>query len=670
MKGILRQKSSRLVWQYDDELMWVEAWGEDSIRVRVTREAQMPQRDWALLEQSVPARITVGEEEACVQCGRLKAVISRVGALRFEKEDGTVVLAEHWQDRQDAAKRCALLIPARELKGDGRGKWRATVRFQSHDGEKIFGMGQYQMPYFDLKGCELELAQRNSQVSIPFYQSSLGYGLLWHNPGIGTASFAVNQTRFTAECTDVIDYWVTIGDTPDQINSHYMQAIGHPSAFPTWALGLWQSKLRYRTQEQLLSVAREYHRRGIPLSVIVCDFFHWPLQGDWCFDPADWPDPQAMVDELHSMGIELMVSIWTTVDPRSDSYAEMKEKGYLVRSLSGVRTQNITLGANVFYDATNPGARKYLFDKVRKNYLRYGIKLFWLDVAEPEYGVYDFENYRYTLGSCLEVGNLYPRCYGQGFYEGLVQSGVDSPITLARSAWVGSARYGTVLWSGDIHSRFDVLRMQFAAGLNVSLTGMPWWTTDIGGFFGGDPESPAFRELLIRWFQYGTFCPVFRLHGWRLPTGEDTEKIDTGLFDFNTCGGNEIWSFGEEAYGILKKLVLLRERMKPYLRALFDQATDLGRPVMRPLFYDFPRDERCWTAQHEMMLGPDMLVAPVLYEGMRKREVWLPDGVEWLSLTDGTVFPGGQSLSVESPLDTIPVFLRRGSACAVLLQKE
>lgn len=670
MKGILKQEPSRLIWQYDDEIMWIEGWGEDSIRVRVTHEAQMPRRDWALLEQSYPACVSVQEEEASVQCGRLKAVINRTGALRFEKDDGTVLLAEHWQDRQDAGKRCALLLPAREFKGNACGKWRATIRFESHEGEKIFGMGQYQMPYFNLKGCELELAQRNSQVSIPFYQSSLGYGLLWHNPAIGTASFATNHTRFTAECTDVIDYWVTTGDTPDQINSHYMQAIGRPSAFPTWGLGLWQSKLRYRTQEQLLSVAREYHRRGIPLSVIVCDFFHWPLQGDWCFDPADWPDPQAMVDELHSMGIELMVSIWTTVDPRSDAYAEMKERGYLVRTLSGVRTQNITLGANVFYDATNPDARKYLFDKVRKNYLRYGIKLFWLDVAEPEYGVYDFENYRYTLGPCLEVGNLYPRCYGQGFYEGLAQNGVEAPITLARSAWVGSARYGMILWSGDIHSRFDVLRMQFAAGLNLSLTGMPWWTTDIGGFFGGDPQSSAFRELLIRWFQYGTFCPVFRLHGWRLPTGEDTEKIDTGLFDFNTCGDNEIWSFGEEAYAILKNLVLLRERMKPYLRTLFDEATDLGRPVMRPLFYDFPRDERCWTAQHEMMLGPDILVAPVLYEGMRKREVWLPDGAEWLALADGTVFTGGQTVSVEAPLDVIPVFLRRGSACADLLLKE
>jgi alpha-D-xyloside xylohydrolase len=667
LKGIVKTEGPRLVWRYDDEILWIEPWGEDSLRVRATRMGRMPEKDWALLPQPAgAARCEITDDEARIENGRLTAVISRVGALRFEKPDGTVLLREQWQDRQDAQRRMSLITAAREMKPIHGGKYRIAMTFEANDGEKIFGMGQYQIPQHDLKGCELELAQRNSQVPVPFYQSSLGYGFLWHNPAVGRAVLARNHTRFTAEVGDVIDYWITAGETPREIHCRYMRATGLPSAFPDWALGLWQSKLRYRTQDELMRVAREYKRRGVPLSVIVCDFFHWPTQGDWCFDERYWPDPKAMVDELREMGIELMVSIWTTVDPRSDSYAEMKRAGYLVRTDTGVRTQMVCLGADVFYDPTNPEARGYLFEKVKRNYMRHGIRLFWLDVAEPEYSTYDFENYRYHIGTCLETAGMYPRCYGQGFYEGLRAEGEAAPVTLARSFWVGAAKYGMILWSGDIHSRFEVLRTQFTAGLNASMAGVAWWTTDIGGFYGGDPDTPYFRELMVRWFQYGAFCPVFRLHGWRMPTGEDTEKVDTGLFDFDTCGDGELWSFGEAAYGIMKDLVLLRQKLTPYLRRCFDQASAEGEPIMRPLFYNFPGDERCWTAHQQMMLGEDLLIAPVLYEGMTRRDVYLPAGKTWVSLRGGE-YAGGTTIGVDAPIDVVPVFYAKGSMIGVLL---
>ncbi len=258
MKGIVKTEGSRLVWRYDDELIWIEPWGENSLRVRVTRMGKMPEKDWALIEQpDQAAQCTVTDGEARIQNGQLIAIINHVGVLRFEKPDGTVLLKERWQDRQDAQKRMSLLTAAREMKPIHGGKYRLSMTFEANDGEKIFGMGQYQIPEHDLKGCELELAQRNSQVSIPFYQSSLGYGFLWHNPAVGRAVFARNHTRFTSEVGDVIDYWVTAGDTPREIHRQYMQVTGLPSAFPDWAIGLWQSKLRYRTQDQLMQVARD-----------------------------------------------------------------------------------------------------------------------------------------------------------------------------------------------------------------------------------------------------------------------------------------------------------------------------------------------------------------------------------------------------------------------------
>lgn len=668
MDGIIITDKNRIIWKYDDETVWLEAHGENGIRVRFTKEAQMPKHDWSLLPQNqTDCQIYECSNFASIKNGKITAVINSFGRIRFEKTDGSVFLSEIWQDRKDDEHRMSLMTSGRILKPINGGKYEAVLTLRSDPNEKIFGMGQYQMENWDLKGCDLELAQRNSQVSIPFFQSSKGYGFLWNNPAIGRAVFAKNHTIFESRETTLIDYWVTVGDSPKEINRQFTACVGRASKFPEWALGLWQSKLRYETQEQLMQVARAYHDRMIPISVIVCDFFHWPTQGDWCFDEKYWPDPQAMVNELRSMGIELMVSIWPTVDPRSNNYALMKKNGYLVRTEKGVRTQMVCLGAEVFYDATNPEAQRFLFEVVKQNYLKYGIKLFWLDVAEPEYSTYDFENYRYYNGPCLETGNVYPKCYAKGFYDGLKSEGIEAPISLVRSAWVGSQRYGVILWSGDISSRFETLRNQFSAGLNVSLCGIPWWTTDIGGFYGGDPNSKSFRELLVRWFQFGSFCPVFRLHGWRLPTGEGDEKIDTGLFDFDTCGDNEIWSYGDDVYDILKKLIFVREQIKPYIIRQFDLASEDGTPIMRPLFYDFPKDKNAWTAPYQFMFGPDLLVAPILFEGVKEREIYLPENCDWVNISTHVIFRGGVNVQVECPIEVIPLFARHGSVIETLM---
>ena len=545
----------------------------------------------------------------------------------------------------------------------GSSDYKITLRFEGQDGEKIYGLGQRQEKQLNMKGCCLELAQRNTQSSIPFALSNRGYGFLWNNPAIGRVTFANNLTEWTAECTEHMDLWITAGDTPAEIEEAYANATGKVPMMPDYATGFWQCKLRYKTQEQLLSVAREYKKRGIPISVIVCDFFHWTNQGEWKFDPKYWPDPQAMVDELKSMGIELMVSIWPTVDVNSENYEEMKELGLLVRSERANAVQMQFMGNEYLFDAFNPESREYVWNKAKENYYKYGIRIFWLDEAEPDYMFhYDYDNFRYYKGPAVKVSNYYPVEYAKTFYEGMEKEGQKNILNLLRCVWAGSQRYGALLWSGDTHSTFDFLRNQMAAGLNVGLSGIPWWTTDIGGFTGGDIHDPKFHELLIRWFQFGLFCPVTRLHGFRDPI-DFTISNAAKMWNqpFGSGAENEIYSYGEDVYKILKGLVDTRETLRPYVKEQMVKAHEKGTPVIRPLFYDNPEDETCWDVNDEYMFGPDILVAPVLYEGMRERSVYLPAGRTWKEVQTGKVYEGGTTVTCDAPLSVIPVFTTNDS---------
>ncbi|MEG1426463.1 MAG: glycoside hydrolase family 31 protein, partial [Oscillospiraceae bacterium] len=555
----------------------------------------------------------------------------------------------------------AMTIPAREftpISGKSHG---ITLRFESDPKEKLYGMGQYQQEILNLKGTTLELAQRNSQISIPFLLSDLGYGFLWNNPAIGTATFGINKTLWQAQSAPQLDYWITAGDSPAQVMHQYSVATGLPSAMPHFATGFWQCKMRYRTQEELLSVAREYKRRELPISVIIIDFFHWPNQGVWDFDKKYWPNPKAMVAELEEMGIKLFVSVWPTVDPDSPNYQTMLERGFLTHTERGGRTQLECNGHEVFFDATNPDARKFVWDIIKKNYYDLGIKNYWLDAAEPETLPYHYDNLRYHLGTSLEVGNSYPFYYGKTVYDGLIAAGETEVLSLERCAWAGSQRIGTLAWSGDIFSDFETLRRQIVAGLHMSVAGIPWWTTDIGGFTGGNPDDPQFRELLIRWFQYGAFCPVFRLHGARIPEGEPlSQEMGGGMAASGAA--NEVWSYGDEAYGILKSYLLLREKLRPYIQGLMDKCHEDGTPPMRPVFYDFPKDANAWDLQDQFLFGPDLLISPVVEAGALSREVYLPKGSRWIEVATGKAFAGGQQLICDAPLARMPLFLRESSS--------
>lgn len=670
---MLFEESGRLVYRFDAEQLWVEPWGPNAIRVRATKVATMPAEDWALLPAPVVASavsLAADGSAATLTNGLVRATISRLGKLTVHNaETGVLLLEEYMRNRRDRldAKCSALEVEAREFQPiPGTDDYHLTARFESVDPhEKIFGMGQYQQPMLDLKGHDLELAHRNSQASVPFALSSRGYGLLWNNPSIGRAVFGRNIMTFEARATTALDYWLVAGATPAAIEEAYASATGHVPMMPEYGLGFWQCKLRYETQDELLAVAREYRRRQLPIDVIVIDFFHWPKQGDWRFDPKFWPDPDAMIAELKSLHIELMVSVWPTVDTHSENYNEMLERGYLIRTDRGMRIAMDFEGNTVHYDATNPAARAFVWDKARQNYYDRGIHIFWLDEAEPEYSAYDFDNYRYYKGPNLRIGNLYPRDYAQGFYEGMTAAGQKQVVNLLRCAWAGSQRYGALVWSGDIASSWNSLRSQLAAGLNMGLAGLPWWTTDIGGFHGGDPRDPAFRELFVRWFQWGAFCPVMRLHGDREPH-KVTPDPERGIVSAASGGPNEVWSYGEAVYDICAAYMRLRERLRPYIRSVMQAAHERGTPVIRPLFYDFPEDSRSWDVEQQYMFGPRFLCCPVLAPDQRRLKAYLPPlpaGESWKTLrvgaeTDGPVFEGGRDIEVDCPLEWMPVFER------------
>ncbi len=670
------QEGQALLCRRQGETLRIEPWGRDALRVRATMYPELTGHDWALTEapeapEASAFAITLGEEQeregdglmysyptATVRNGRVSVTVNHVGVMTFYR-DGKKILREYYRfywGTISKESRCLKTV-SREWMPYVGGDYRLTVRFESNDGEKLFGMGQYQQPYMDLKGCVLELAQKNSQITVPFLVSSLGYGLLWNNPAVGKVSFGKNLTEWEAGCCRDMDYWITAADDPKGLLANYTAVTGRAPMMPESAMGFWQCKLRYRTQDEVLSVARRYRDLGIQLGVIVIDFFHWTVQGDWKFDPKYWPDPKAMIDELHAMGIKVAVSVWPSVDRRSENFSEMVERGLLMRTERGAMQTYDYQGDCVQIDPMNPETRDYIWRKCKEHYYDLGIDYFWLDNSEPDLTKYDFDNFRYCIGPALMCSCIYPQEYSRAFYEPLKALGAE-PVNLLRAGWAGSQRYANVLWSGDVPSTWESLRDQVQAGLNIGLAGIPWWNTDIGGFMGGNVNDPDFRELLIRWYEWAVFEPVMRLHGDREPfTIPALEEGERGGGFMRTGQDNEMWSFGEENFAIMRKHYELRRSLLPYLKQIFREAHENGSPLMRAMFYEFPEDARCWELSDQYMFGPDYLVAPVMTPQTFSREVYLPAGA-WEDIRTGETLEGGRTVTADAPIDSIPVFRR------------
>ena len=323
-KSLFTKSGNRLIWENRGEVFWIESYGPNTLRFRSSKSLRISDEIWNILPQpAVKPDIQIMKGKAVISNGKIRAEISEYdGLITYYDAKDNILLKE--------SDPSLTTVDARQFKSKGSDRFEIELTFDADRNEHLYGMGQYQNDCLDLKGSVLELHQRNKQISIPFLLSSKGYGFIWNNPSVGQADFSMTHTRFTAEYAKQIDYFIFVEDSPADIERHYADLTGKSPMMPEFATGLWQSKLRYASQDELLSIAREYKKRDLPISVIVADYFHWPHSGDWKFDPKFWPDPAGMVKELDAMGIKLMVSVWPVVESASENYRPMSQKNYLI----------------------------------------------------------------------------------------------------------------------------------------------------------------------------------------------------------------------------------------------------------------------------------------------------------------------------------------------------
>jgi alpha-glucosidase/alpha-D-xyloside xylohydrolase len=542
--------------------------------------------------------------------------------------------------------------------------------FDSGADEHYYGLGQQQQGWMDLRDHQIKCwhdygAPGGESVCVPFLVSSRGYGLLWDNPSKTTIDLGFNgRNAWSSEVGDRVSYFVIAGGTSDEIYAGYRLLTGVTHMLPRGVYGYIQSKAIYPTQEQALAVAKGYRDRKLPLDGLVVDFLNMTRQGEMDLDPKRWPDPAAMNKELHAMGIKTVLSVWPHYAPGTQFYDMLKDKGWFISTRDGKPDPgwgHAVIGPNL--DTTNPEAARWFWEKIRDRYVKpFGFDYIWLDETEPDY---EPLNDMFYVGSGLRYYNIYPLFHTASVYEGFRRDFGDSRrvMILSRAAYTGAQRNGTVFWSSDIQATWDMLKRSVPAGLNFAATGLPYWDTDIAGFFaptlpadyhaahkplidGSDSQDTIanyedYPELFVRWFEWGAFQPVMRAHGERKH--------------------NEVWSYGKQAEPILAKYLRLRYQLLPYTYSAAYKSYQTGAPYMRALFMDFPDDPRAANVPDEYMYGPAFLVAAVTEQGATKRTVYLPAGCDWYNYWTNERLHGGQTIEADAPIDTLPLFVRAGS---------
>ncbi|MBQ7202502.1 MAG: hypothetical protein IJS03_00640 [Eubacterium sp.] len=634
---------NKILFKREGEIVRISPCCKSAIRFESFFGGEVFEENFTLMPQEAECEITESERSVTIKTGGLSAKLEENGRVTFYKND-TAFLTEQNELAFNSGFR---------FFEEKDGSFQARVTFCANEGERFYGLGHEASDRFNLKGCSFDLRHVNAKCTIPFVYSSLGYGFIWNNPAVGSVELSNNRTRWSADATKKLDYIMVLG-SPKEVSETLADLYGHAPVMPQWATGFWQSRLRYETQEDLLEVARRYKAEGLPLSAIICDYFHWSEQGDYKFDERYWQDVPAMARELHEMGTKLIVSMWPTINENSENYDYMLKNDMLISKTDGTNRVFNFYGPQAEIDVTNPKTREFVFGKLKENYLDNGVDALWFDEAEPEIHPEYFDKLKFHIGRGDEYGLIYPYYYSKMAYDGFKALGGEVPPTLTRCAYLGSQKFGALVWSGDIPSTFESLRQQVKAGLNMSMCGIPWWNTDIGGFWGGDTQSEEFRELIVRWFQYGVFSPVMRLHGNR--NRHDEKKRDVKE---PTGDPNEIWSFGERNYEILKDLIFLRERLRPYILKHMKTASEKGYPIMRPMFFDYFGDENCFDLGEQYMFGSDIIFAPIVNRGQTKKTVYLPQG-EWILTKDKSEYTQGYH-EINAGIDEFIAFVKKGS---------
>jgi alpha-D-xyloside xylohydrolase len=510
--------------------------------------------------------------------------------------------------------------------------------------EAFFGLGQHQAGVWNYRGESVDIAQDNTNIGIPFFLSTAGYGIYWNNTSRSRFNNRfLNALYLSSEVADAVDYYFIGGPEFDSILAGYRDLTGGAPMFGRWAYGFWQCKNRYKTQEEILSVARRYRTLHIPVDNIVQDWFWWNSMGEPVFDSSRYPDPGGMIRDLHGYHFHFMISVWPFFRPGSRTYEEMDKRGYFIgKTVVG----GFHPAGQALYDAFNPDARDYYWRLIDTSLFGFGADAWWLDTTEPETEGRETNilvTSRTAIGSGARYANLYPLMTASAVYRGQrAASDRKRVFILSRSAFAGSQRYAAAVWSGDINSDWTFFRKQIPAGLNYSLSGLPYWTTDTGGFVSGDPDDPAFRELFVRWFQFSAFTPILRVHGTR------------------SSNQNELWSYGPVAQKILVAFDRLRYRLIPYIYSLAWMTTDAGYTPMRGLVMDFRTDPRASGIGDQFMFGPALLVNPVTEPAASSRRLYLPGG-RWYDFWTGEETRGGKSIDAVAPLERLPLYVRGGS---------
>jgi alpha-D-xyloside xylohydrolase len=510
--------------------------------------------------------------------------------------------------------------------------------------EAFYGLGQHQAGVWNYRGEAVDLSQDNTNISIPFLLSSNGYGIYWNNSSRSRFNNRfLNALYLSSEVASAVDYYFIYGPEFDRLIASYRDLTGQVPLFGKWAYGFWQCKNKYNTQAELLGVARKYRDLHIPADNIVQDWFWWYTMGEPVFDKERYPDPKGMVDGLHRDHFHLMISVWPYFRPGTKTYDDMDRRGFFIDK---TKVAGFHPAGQALYDAFNPEARKYYWNLMDNALFKIGADAWWLDTTEPE--TEDREtNILVTnktfLGSGAPYANAFPLMTTGAVYNGQRSASDEKRVfILSRSAFSGTQRNAVTVWSGDINSDWVFLKKQIPAGLNYSLSGLPYWTTDIGGFVSGNPDDPAYRELFVRWFQFGTFNPILRVHGTR------------------STNQNELWSYGPEAQKVLVEFDRLRYRMLPYIYSLAWMTTHEAYTPMRALVMDYRNDARAANLGDEFMYGPAFLVRPVTDPGAASTRVYLPKG-KWYDFWTGATVEGPRAPETASPLERMPIYIRAGS---------
>jgi alpha-D-xyloside xylohydrolase len=600
--------------------------------------------------KDVPWKVEYREDVILLTTARLKVRVERgSGSVSFLSLEEQPILSE-----KTGSTWLSVVTT-----GSAKDTIMAAQQFKLAPDESIYGLGQHpDDTSIDYVGKSIRLLQENAKVAVPVLVSSKGYALLWDNPAVTDIDIGksdLTAVKWVSDAGHGVDYYFCDGPEPDRAIAEYRWLTGSAPMFPLWTWGFWQSRERYKTQEEILGIAAEYRKRNIPFDGIIQDWQYWPhlnqetAEGGWGshkFDPVRYPDPAEMIRTLHQEHVHLMAVSWAKFDVTNAGVSIPNLRA--LETVKGAYNPAIPFvfppGRGKWYDPFNEAARKVYSTQIMKNLFSLGIDAWWLDASEAElsgkWG--EFRDFETAIGSGALVYNAYPLEHTRAVYEGQrAENSAKRVFILTRSAYAGQQRNAAVTWSGDIQGRWEVLQRQIPAGLNFVASGIPYWNTDIGGFFGSNPDDPHYAELFTRWFQFGAFNPMFRVHGTDKP--------------------KEVWRFDEATQKTLIDYINLRYHLLPYIYSVSWMVSHDGYTMMRPLFMDFREDVNARKIGDQFMFGPALLVNPVTHPSVETRQVYLPKGSRWTDFWTGRSVEGGKTIEAFAPISTMPLYVRAGS---------